>query len=470
LKKFVLTVVARLFEILPAAALVTIVAAATGCSPAPGPDPGPPNIVLLLADDLGYPYHGFTGSEIVATPSLDLLARQGTVFTHGFTSASTCRPSQLTLLTGLHPAQWAASVDARPTRKNRRQDHGWIADFETLPRALRSRGYATFQAGKLWEGRTFEQVGFTHGTKDPIEGAPSRTALRGGSGLSVGRTTMKPVFDFIDAHKEGPFFVWFAPSLPHTPHDADARFEALYQAEGISSTARAYYANVTRFDSVAGELLAHLDAAGLRESTLVVYLSDNGWDQAADESQPSPRGGERGKFSIHDQGFRTPVIFRWPGRIEAGEARDDLVSAADLFPTLLGLAGINAPDGRMGVDLRFTLLEGTPSPREAVIGGVDFLRGADGSVSQERAWFVRRKNVRYVRYETSGREALYDLRRDPDERHDNAANEPTRTRELRALLDAWTAQVVQPVDDSEALSMERYRAEAQLYDPSKSAR
>ena len=108
--------------------------AAAGCRPPP-----PPNIVLIIGDDLGYPDHGFTGSTIVQTPHLDQLAAEGTVFRNGFNSASTCRPSHITLLTGLHPAQWEAS-NASHGIGSRRRPFEWISKFDTLPRKLRAAG------------------------------------------------------------------------------------------------------------------------------------------------------------------------------------------------------------------------------------------------------------------------------------------------------------------------------------------
>lgn len=409
-----------------------------------------PNIVLVVADDHGYPYAGFSGSELVRTPNLDALAAQGTRFTRAFTTASSCRPSQRTLLTGLYPQQWLATARARPRRREDR--HGWddVRHFATLPGLLAAHGYATFQGGKLWEGRTFQDAGFGAGTKDPLPERPSRDELKGGSGLRLGRETMQPLWDFLDAHAEGPFFVWFAPSLPHAPLDAAPEFEEPYARAPISEAARLYFANVSRLDAVVGELLRGLAARGLHEGTAVIYISDNGWEQ--DPDRVGADGGEHGKHSIRELGFRTPLIVSWPGVVPAGAVREDLVSAVDLFPTLLQMAHVAVPAGRMGVSLLPTLLDGVPSPRTRVIAGVNQLRGPPPRRGRPReiaavAHFVRTPEWRYVSYDTYGREELYHVSVDPAESRDLAAENPDELAALRAELEDWKERVGRPLED-----------------------
>jgi len=263
--------------------------------------------------------------------------------------------------------------------------------------------------------------------------------------FTLGRSTMEPLWTFLDEHSDQPFFIWFAPTLPHTPFDAGPEFTRLYAGAGLSAGARAYYANITRFDAVVGQLLRRIDDSGLRERTLVVYLTDNGWDQEPKSDHAWHLGGPRGKFSIRDPGFRTPLVFRWPGWIEAGEVHDDLVSTVDLFPTLLGLAHIETPPGRMGVDLAPTLLNGDASPREAVMGGIRSLRTPNGRISNERAWFLRTHETRYVWYEKRDEEELFDLTRDPREESNIASEDPDLTRELRERLQRWIARAREPI-------------------------
>jgi uncharacterized sulfatase len=409
----------------------------------------PPNIVPIVADDHGYPYTDFTGSDLVQTPSLDALASQGTVFTRAFTTASSCRPAQRTLLTGLYPQQWLATVYARPRPQGHRGFRE-VRGFTTLPGLLAAHGYATFQGGKLWEGETFQDAGFTAGTKEPVPERPNRRELTGGRGLELGRETMEPLWSFLEAHSAGPFFVWFAPSLPHSPFDAKPRYQELYAQAPISAGARDYFSNVTRFDAVVGELMQHLDAAGLSENTAVFYLSDNGWEQDLDREGAD--GGERGKHSIHELGFRTPLIVRWPDHVPAGERRYDLVSSVDLFPTILGLAEIPVPAGRLGVSLLPTLLEGRASPRSRVVAGVNHLRGPPpppgfGREIAVKAHFVRTPEWRYVSYDTVGREELYRAADSGADAADRAAEEPEVLAELRAEFERWKQAVELPLED-----------------------
>ena len=168
-----------------------------------------PNIILIIGDDHGWPYFGFMGHPIVRTPHLDALAAESTLFPNGFTTASSCRASLMSLLTGLHPAQWDERVEALEREGASRRGQHVIANFVTLPRLLATRGYVSFQGGKYWEG-TFRDGGFTHGTKNSLEpaapGAWERMqAAAGGAGLKLGRSTMQPLWDFLDAHRGGPF-------------------------------------------------------------------------------------------------------------------------------------------------------------------------------------------------------------------------------------------------------------------------
>jgi uncharacterized sulfatase len=434
---------------------------------------GPPNIVLIIGDDHGYPDFGFMGSPHVATPSLDRLAQQGTVFTHGFAAASVCRPSLRSLLTGLHPVQWEQHIDALAERGVRRPRGEEMQDFVTLPSLLASAGYRSFEGGKFWEV-DYRLAGFTDGmeTRDGDQRA-------GGAGSELGRSTMEPLFSFIDEHASAPFFVWFSPKLPHFPHDASAEYEAPYAGRDLSIKAIRYYANVTRFDARVGELLEILEQRGLRENTLVVYLADNGWDQGPRVSSfPGSReawqrmegfDGERGKKSMYELGFRTPIILSWPGHVPAGVVRDQLVSAVDLFPTLLDYAqpraakpraaqpraaALELPPGRPGHSLRPLLEGGADWPRTEVIGAMSKVRmsskrpadrPAPNYNDREPAYFLRSRDWYYIWREDWGSEELYDVHLDPKQTRDLATERPELTRRLRARIEDWKRERLRPV-------------------------
>ena len=310
-----------------------------------GPD-RPPNIVLIIGDDLGYPYAGFMGNEIVETPNLDRLAEEGITFTHAFSPASVCNPSLRTLMSGLHPRSWTS-------QRNRLEDaigepiptNTEISYYVTLPRQLGRQGYRSFQGGKHWDG-TFSMAGFDVGTTAVF---PFRNPIVSPDWLIFARPSLSAMHDFLDGVEEDePFFLHLAPMLPHTPHDPNSTLRARYEAMGLSNAAVLYYANITRFDEVLGRIVSILEARGLRDDTLIIYVSDNGWEQGAYDAPyflGRYLGGDRGKLSLHDLGFRTPLIFNWPGRVPEDEVLDDLVTFEDLHATILQYAGRTDPPG-----------------------------------------------------------------------------------------------------------------------------
>src|SRR5262245_38013806 len=413
-----------------------------GCSPAAkDARPERPGIVLVIGDDVGFGDYGFMGSEIARTPSLDALAEEGVVFTHGFTPASVCVPSLQALLTGLEPY----AIETGLTRRGfgGRGFRSVVGSFALLPALLAERGYATFQGGKFWEGDPFA-AGFTHAMTDwpPWRERPLPYLLQvsGGYSLALGRETLDPLFEFLDAHGDGPFFVWYAPMLPHVPFDAPPRFEQPYRDLPLPADAKGYYANLTRLDASVGEIRAYLEHRGLRERTALVYVADNGWDASKPPRDlgSSALGGEAGKLSIHEQGFRTPVVLSWPGVLPEGRRDDRLVALVDVFATILDLAGVEPPPGTRGQSL-LPLLAGGGSAREHVVGGGVALRD-DGFAPEERpgprqhAWYLRTPEWRYVFAGRDGRESLYRIEEDPGEANDLAASNPEVLARLRKAL------------------------------------
>jgi arylsulfatase A-like enzyme len=404
------------------------------CACGPSPENGearPPNIVLLISDDHGYRDFGFMGSEIAHTPHLDRLAAEGTLFPFGYATANVCRPSLRSLLTGLHPIQFdireqqlvRIGIPASPSPPMR--DH-----FHTLPALLAERGYASFQSGKYQEG-SYRNAGFTHGMTEASGKAGRKQGIR------IVRETMEPLFSFIDAHLEQPFFVWFAPQIPHLPHNPPKEFYAPYESMKLPWFAPGYYASVTWFDASVGRLIDHLEERGVRERTLIVFVADNGWQAPGPGVDYDYKlGGHKGKMSLYELGFRTPVIFSWPGEIPAGEVKDDLVSLVDLFPTFLGYAGAPAPSNRPGVDLRPTLEGKAVSTRTDIIGTATALR-SDRAGEPAGGAFLRTRRWHYLWYKDD-REALFDLNTDPDEEHDVAARHPDVRRKFRNRIRLWS--------------------------------
>ncbi|MCP4506235.1 MAG: sulfatase-like hydrolase/transferase, partial [Fuerstiella sp.] len=209
-----------------------------------------PNLVLILSDDQAWTDYGFMGHTAVRTPHLDRLAERSLVLERGYVASPLCRPSLASMVTGLYPFQHGVTgndVDGRnnravldiPLRENFYKHPGFI-------KSLTSSGYLTHQSGKWWEG-SFRDGGFTHGM---THGDPQRGGRHGDAGLKIGRQGMQPVTDFIDmaVAEKKPFFVWYAPFLPHTPHNPPQRLLDKYMKDGHAADVAKYYAMCEWFD------------------------------------------------------------------------------------------------------------------------------------------------------------------------------------------------------------------------------
>lgn len=397
----------------------------------------PPNIVLILADDLGWPYVGFMGDPVAITPNLDALAAQGMVFRNAHMSASVCGPSHRTLLAGLDLRTWertrlalVSMIGPIPFREE-------VPNYRTLPRELQRVGYESWEGGKMWEG-SFAQAGFTHGLATRV---PPGCPLACAEGDSFGRDGIGAFQDFLDEVGDWPFFAWVAPTLPHAPLDAPQQYRDPYEQMGRPENEVEYYANVSWLDAVVGDVLAELDRRGLRDDTLVVLVSDNGagLEQVAFHSIFGNAG--RGKGSLYELGFRTPLVFRWPGHVPAGVVRDDLVAGQDVFATLLDYAGAAPLLDRHGASLKPAIESGTPFPRDRIVvyqNGIDTLQPNTGHVVRTREW-------RYLRFERPFggliREELYRIALDPFEQHDVAATHAGLLQAFRADVLAWEAAI-----------------------------
>jgi arylsulfatase A-like enzyme len=397
----------------------------------------PPNVVMIISDDQAWNDFGFMGHEEIRTPHLDRLARQSALFPRGYVTSSLCRPSLATLITGLYPHQHKIVGNDPPAGTDRAAMLGHIRRTPTLPRLLGEHGYLSRQSGKWWEGH-FSEGGFTHGM---THGDPTRGGRHGDDGLAIGRRGMEPIFDFIDearAQDGGPkpFFLWYAPFLPHTPHNPPQRLLERYTAPGKSIHVARYQAMCEWFDETCGQLLDRLDRDGLADNTLVVLVVDNGWIQDPD----SPRFAPRSKRSPYDGGVRTPILLRWPGRIRPATL-DVPVSSIDLAPTILAACGLKPTADMHGVNL-LDVCAGRAPDREAIFGEVfehDVVDVDNPAKSLQYRWTVsgRWKLILPVRGEAA---ELYDIVADPHERRDLAADEPQTVRHLSERIEHWWSE------------------------------
>ena len=413
----------------------------------------PPNVVSILSDDQHWRDYAFMGHPHLRTPHLDRLARESLVFTRGYVTSSLCCPSLASVITGRYPHEHRVVGNDPPGDRDvfaagRERMTRHLEDWPTLPRLLGARGYASLQTGKWWQG-DFSRGGFTEGM--------TKGARHGDDGLAIGRKTMQPIEDFIGRARAAgkPFFVWYAPMLPHDPHDPTPELVEHYAAKTDSVHVARYWGNVERFDRTVGDLLDHLDREQLSANTLVVYVTDNGWIQSPD----SPRFAPRSKLSPYDGGLRSPIMLRCPGMIQPRRS-DALASAIDILPTVLAACGVEPPAGLPGVNL---LDENAVAARRQVFGEcfthtlvdlddpaqsllwrwtvrdrwkliVPTTAGVGGALPAEEAKRVDpHSRVRYERGEIE----LFDIVTDPEETANVAAAHPEAVADLRASLDAW---------------------------------
>jgi choline-sulfatase len=417
-----------------------------------------PNIVLIISDDQAWTDYGFMGHPHIETPALDHLAKQSAVFRRGYVPTALCRPSLATLMTGLYAHQHQISgndpLRRPPTGEDSQEYHALrerlIAHIDRVPllaKQLVERGYLAHQSGKWWEG-SFQRGGFTHGM---TRGFPQRGGRHGDDGLKIGREGMEPITEFIDfaVEQQKPFFVWYAPFLPHSPHNPPEHLFKKYKDKGIESDHVArYYAMVEWFDQTCGSLLEHLDARNQRDNTLIVYVGDNGWIQ----DPASPGFAPRSKQSANEGGTRQPTMFCWPGKIPPLDRGDQLCSSVDIVPTLQAAAGITSPIALPGFNLLECLLSGEPTPRQEVYGETfahDIAELDDPQQSLIYRWIIQGPwkllltyNGEVGRYghhhpRTNRQPQLYNLLDDPHEQHDLAAAQPQRVEQLSELIAAW---------------------------------
>ena len=424
-------------------ALVALLLVASAASAAP------PNVVFILGDDQGWTDYGFMGHEHVRTPHLDKLAGESLVFKRGYVPTSLCRASLATMVTGLFPHQHKITSNDPPLPKGvtpatAAKNEQWLKDraamvtlFEESPnlaKLLGEKGYVTYQAGKWWEGNACRCGGFTDGM---TVGDPTQGGRHGDAGLTIGRQGLKPVTDFIDtAAKDGkPFFVWYAPMMPHQPHNPPARLFDNYKAQTKSPFVAKYWAMCEWFDETVGDLLKHLDDKKLAADTVVVYLHDNGWIQDPDSAAFAPKS----KRSPYDGGVRTPILIRWPGRVKPAVS-DALAGSIDLAPTVLKAVGAKPTKGMTGIDLLdATAVKG----RDTVYGEIFEHNAVDIRVPAKNlqyrwvidgTWKLIVPNPARV---PDGKAELYDLAADPKEATNLADKHLDKVRALRKTLDAW---------------------------------
>jgi arylsulfatase A len=442
-----------------------------------------PNIVYIIADDQTWSDFGFMGNGKVHTPNLDLLASQSARFVNGYLPTSVCRPSLVTLLTGLYPHQHQVHFNHGPPGnsgfnrmktaaeylKAREPEFELIQKVPTLPGILaKEGGYRCLQTGKFWEGH-WRNGGFTEGMTT-FTGPPAAQTYGGGRkvpsgeivahgngdwGLKIGRETMEPIKTFIaDCESEKmPWLVWYAPYLPHQPHDSPERFYKIAAATpGIAPHEIPYYASIAQFDDTVGDLIRFVEKSSDLSRTIFVFVSDNGWSPSTSPEKGRPEEFAHTKTSKRapfDEGVRSPILIRWDGVVDPN-SYTELVSSIDIVPTLLQAAECSQGGGiRMpGVDLIGAIQGGSLDPDRPVFGEI---YPGDASVLGHPERDIAYRWVRQGDYKlivTHGenpwggylkRDALFRVSEDAGEKVDLIERPELSgtVQRLRSLLDDW---------------------------------
>lgn len=435
-----------------AIALTSLLAGAARTD-AVGADPKRPNIVLFLADDLGYGDLGCYGHPRIRTPHLDAFAKRGVRLTQCYAASGVCSPSRSALLTGRTPYRngvytWIAAGSEVHLRTSER----------TVPKILKQQGYSTAHVGKWHLNGKFNSPaqpqpgdhGYdwwfaTQNNASPNHRNPTNFVrngkrvgpMEGYSAQLVAEEASTWLKQRRDATK--PFFLAVWTHEPHLLIESDPRFMAQYD-DVADAKVRQHHGNISQLDAAFGAVMKTLDELKLAEDTLVVFTSDNGpeGDGVKGRARGSS-GGLRGrKRAMYEGGIRVPGIVRWPGRIKPGTTCDTPVIGSDFFPTALTAAGVAVPDDRKldGVDV-MPLLTGTATSVErrvpmywrldmAPLGMHMALRDGDWKILAPRD---------LSRFE------LYHLATDPAETTDLAAREPRRLEDMKRKLSALNADI-----------------------------
>lgn len=433
--------------------LLITLAAVLGAAPARAAD-RPPNVVVILIDDLGWTDLGCYGSDLYETPNVDRLASRGMRFTDAYAACTVCSPTRAALLTGKYPARLHLTdwIHGHPRPDAKLLPPEWTEALPhsevTLAEALKPAGYVSASIGKWHLGDAADRWPTHHGFDRNVAGfglgsppsyfSPYRipTLDDGPAGEYLTDRLAEEAVRFIEASKDRPFLLYLPHYAVHTPLQAKRELIAKYERKikpGMRHRNATYAAMIHSMDQAVGRVVGAIDRLGLAEETLIVFTSDNGGLELGGVTENAPL--RAGKGSAYEGGVRVPLIVRWPGEVPEGTACHEPVISNDLFPTILEIAGLAARDDAT---------DGRSLARLLRDPGATLDRGAlfwhyphyhPGGATPYSA--IRARDWKLVEFFEDGRVELYHLSEDIGERHDLAPAMPARANELRSRLEAW---------------------------------
>ena len=410
----------------------------------------PPNILFIISDDQAWGDYSFMGHPHIQTPRIDQLARESLTFTRGYVTAPLCSPSLASMITGLYAHQHGITGnDPLFEFDGKRYSTEWRIERDKyfsklkqdflsntlLTQRLEKHNYRSLQTGKWWIGSWEDghfDAGMTHGDF-------TKNGRHGDDGLVIGREGLDLIYDFMDESDslDQPFFVWYAPFLPHAPHTPPEELEQKYLKVAPTPAIARYWAMCEWFDQTCGDLLDYLDQKQLSEETIVVYVCDNGWIQEPDRPN---RFAPRSKQSPYEGGIRTPIMYRWPRKIQAKMDTSTFVSSIDIVPTLMAACGLENDPSLPGINvLDSQALQGRKTIfAEAYDHDIRSVEEPTQSLKYRIAlsppWKLILPDAENL---PDSAVELFDVITDPDERANIAADNPEVVERLQNELNEW---------------------------------
>jgi len=403
--------------------------------------PSHPNIILILADDLGIGDLGCYGQKLIKTPNIDQLAREGTRYTNFYSGSAVCAPTRCSMLTGLHTGH-CTRRDNRSANEPNPLVPLRVEDY-TIAQFLTKAGYSTAFFGKWGLGNEGtsgipEKHGFTEylGYLDQVHAHNYYTdyLYKNGKKITIPENAdkqrkiysadlfLKETLTYLKTHTKDPFFLYLPYTLPHASFDPPS--QKPYESMPWSNQDKNYAAMVTRLDDAVGQIMQSLRQNGLDKNTLVLFTSDNGplerWNRTFNSSAGQPFV----KTSLHEGGIKAPMIAWWPGKTPAGKVDDTLWWQVDFFATFAAVAGLTPPPRLDSCNMLALLLGNQAKPH-------DYLYWEIYAEFQQAARMGQWKGLRTGLEEPV---QLYDLQADPTEQHNVAQENPDIVKKMQEIM------------------------------------
>lgn len=389
-----------------------------------------PNIVFILADDMGYMDLGCYGSDLYQTPNIDRLAKQGLRFTNAYAACHVCSPTRGSIQSGQYPARTRLTniPDApNPYRKvlEPPQTRALPPGTATIGQLLKKEGYATAWFGKWHIAGGAQESGYDAGNQNwSLNRDPSETDPKG-----VMRLTNEAT-EFMAKNHDKPMFIGVSHYAVHSPVHCNSKVKAKYDKLVMPDKRQqsaAYAAMTEALDDSVGVLMKAIEDQHFKRETVVMFFSDNGGATKFTSNAPL----RAGKGWFYEGGIREPLIVYWPGKVRPGTTTDEVVTSIDFLPTFLQLAGCKAPPKCDGLSLLPVLTDNAHLPRETVYWHFPHYHNCSPCGA------LRKGNYKLIEYFEDGKVELYDLSKDLSEKQDLSKAMPEKTAELLADLRAW---------------------------------